>query len=159
MRITHALVALPSCISVGPVRRQRHSNCIKCCLQQNSVLGELKSLGVRPKKSLGQNFLISEAVLSDIVTAASVQAGDHVLEIGPGLGTLTDRLVKTGAKVLAIEKDDLFAKHLERKFAEVRQTYVMGTHNRCHGRIAAGAHALGRHYSGGTGGCGARRCT
>ncbi|CAL5221245.1 g3400 [Coccomyxa viridis] len=126
--MTNASVALPSCTvisCVSPVRQQRRSVCIKCCLQQNSVLEELKSLGVRPKKSLGQNFLVSEAVLSDIVNAASVQAGDHILEIGPGLGTLTDRLVKLGATVLAIEKDDLFAKHLEKKFLEVEQVAVV----------------------------------
>ncbi len=160
--MTNASVALPSCTvisCVGPVRQQRRSVCIKCCLQQNSVLEELKSLGVRPKKSLGQNFLVSEAVLSDIVNAASVQAGDHILEIGPGLGTLTDRLVKLGATVLAIEKDDLFAKHLEKKFLEVWQTYVIGSHSACNGLIAAGTHALGHHCSGGTGGCRARRRT
>ena len=86
------------------------------------MLEELKSLGVRPKRSLGQNFLISDAVLSDIVAAASVQAGDHILEIGPGLGILTERLVRLGANVLAIEKDDLFVKHLQQKFGEVWQT-------------------------------------
>lgn len=84
---------------------------------------------MQPKKSLGQNFLISEAVLSDIVTAASVQTGDHILEIGPGLGTLTERLVKLGATVLAVEKDDLFFKHLKQKFAEVWQTSLMSLHS------------------------------
>ena len=91
-----------------------------CCNQQSLVLEELKSLGVRPKRSLGQNFLISQSVLSDIVRAASVEAGDHILEIGPGLGTLTAKLVDNGALILAIEKDDVLARHMERKFAEVK---------------------------------------
>ena len=91
-----------------------------CCNHQSLVLEELKSLGIRPKRSLGQNFLISQSVLSDIVRAASVEAGDHILEIGPGLGTLTAKLVDNGATILAIEKDDVLARHMERKFAEVK---------------------------------------
>ena len=100
--------------------RQRGSLRLRCCTQHSSVLEELKRLGVRPKKSLGQNFLTSETVLSDIVRAASLRPGDSILEIGPGLGTLTGRLVNDGARVLAIEKDDVFAKHLEQKFALVQ---------------------------------------
>ena len=117
------------------------------------MLEELRLLGVRPKKSLGQNFLISESVLSNIVTAASVQAGDHILEIGPGLGTLTDRLVKVGATVLAIEKDDLFVKHLEVKFAEVWQTYLLTAHNTYTGHCVAESNAHGHYCSGSPGGC------
>ena len=152
MCTSHAGVVLSSRVRttscVGPVRQRQ-----LVCLQQSSVLEELKLLGVRPKKSLGQNFLISEAVLSDIVTAASVQAGDHILEIGPGLGTLTDRLVKVGATVLAIEKDDLFYKHLEQKFAEVWQTYMLLAHNTDTGHRMADSHGAGHCYSGNPGDC------
>jgi 16S rRNA (adenine1518-N6/adenine1519-N6)-dimethyltransferase len=58
------------------------------------------------KKSLGQNFLHDESALRAIVEAGDVQAGDHILEIGPGLGALTKKLLATGARIVAIEKDD-----------------------------------------------------
>ena len=53
---------------------------LPCCSLQTAVLDELRRLGVRPKKSLGQNFLISESVLSDILDVACIEAGDHVVE-------------------------------------------------------------------------------
>ena len=55
---------------------------LPCCSLQTAVLDELRRLGVRPKRSLGQNFLVSEPVLSDILDAACIEAGDHVVEIG-----------------------------------------------------------------------------
>jgi 16S rRNA (adenine1518-N6/adenine1519-N6)-dimethyltransferase len=61
--------------------------------------------GIRPKHSLGQNFLIDQRVLEAIVAAAGLGSGDLVLEIGPGLGTLTQRLAQAAGRVLAIELD------------------------------------------------------
>lgn len=61
---------------------------------------------MRAKKSLGQHFLKSERALINIVLAGELSAGDSVLEIGPGHGALTERLLATGAKVIAVEKDD-----------------------------------------------------
>ena len=55
---------------------------LPCCSLQTAVLDDLRRLGVRPKRSLGQNFLVSESVLSDIVEVACIRAGDHVVEIG-----------------------------------------------------------------------------
>lgn len=60
---------------------------------------------IDPKKSLGQNFLHDEALLAAIVTAASVDTGDAVLEIGAGLGALTRRLAEVAARVVALELD------------------------------------------------------
>ncbi|MDN6042862.1 MAG: 16S rRNA (adenine(1518)-N(6)/adenine(1519)-N(6))-dimethyltransferase RsmA, partial [Lactobacillus sp.] len=60
---------------------------------------------MRAKKALGQNFLIDSTVLSGIVTAADITAGDQVIEIGPGIGSLTEQLLVAGAKVLAYEVD------------------------------------------------------
>ncbi len=57
------------------------------------------------KKSLGQNFLTSEGALRDILSAADVQKDDVVLEIGPGRGVLTKKLLEAGAQVIAVEKD------------------------------------------------------
>ncbi len=70
---------------------------------------ELKAVlgrhGFSFSKSLGQNFLVDEGVLNKIVSAEELGAGDCVLEIGPGAGTLTRRLAQTGAKCVAVEID------------------------------------------------------
>lgn len=77
----------------------------------------LKRFGIRMSKKLGQNFLIDERVVQNIVEAAGIQQGDTVLEIGPGIGTLTQGLAEAGANVTAVEIDrrllDVLAKTLE----------------------------------------------
>jgi len=65
-----------------------------------------------PKKSLGQHWLHDEATLDAIADAAAVQSGDNVLEVGPGLGTLTKRLLTRGAAVTAVEFDPTLAEKL-----------------------------------------------
>ncbi|HZY45916.1 MAG TPA: 16S rRNA (adenine(1518)-N(6)/adenine(1519)-N(6))-dimethyltransferase RsmA [Anaerolineae bacterium] len=65
----------------------------------------LKQFGLRPKKSLGQNFLIDNPALDKIVRAADVTADDVVLEIGPGLGSLTQHLAAIAKRVIAVEID------------------------------------------------------
>ena len=59
----------------------------------------------RPRKRFGQNFLRDQYVLDCIVNAAELQDGDRIMEIGPGAGALTNRLLETGLPVLAIEID------------------------------------------------------
>jgi 16S rRNA (adenine1518-N6/adenine1519-N6)-dimethyltransferase len=71
------------------------------------------SNGMRPKKSLGQNFLRSERALSAIIDAGDVKADDIVLEIGPGEGVLTERLLELSGKVIAVEKDDALFERLQ----------------------------------------------
>ncbi|HEX3032532.1 MAG TPA: 16S rRNA (adenine(1518)-N(6)/adenine(1519)-N(6))-dimethyltransferase RsmA [Bacillota bacterium] len=65
----------------------------------------VKKYGFRFKKSLGQNFLVDEQVLQAIVNAAQLTPGDVVVEIGPGLGTLTRRLAQQAGRVIAVEVD------------------------------------------------------
>lgn len=65
----------------------------------------LKRFGIRMSKKLGQNFLIDEHVVRNIVEAANLTPGDAVLEIGPGIGTLTQGLAEAGGKVTAVEID------------------------------------------------------
>lgn len=74
----------------------------------------LEELGVHPKKGLSQNFLIDGNILRKIVAAAHVSPGDVVMEIGPGPGSLTEELLNSGAKVIAVEKDTVFANALGR---------------------------------------------
>jgi len=66
----------------------------------------LKQYGVSPKKALGQNFLFDEQILSQITTAAEIDQGDIVLEIGPGIGGLTKHLSTVSSKVITVEIDD-----------------------------------------------------
>lgn len=68
-------------------------------------------------KSLGQNFLHDGNQLRRIVAAAELSATDQVLEVGPGLGPLTELLLASGARVLAIEKDARLATFLRERFA------------------------------------------
>jgi 16S rRNA (adenine1518-N6/adenine1519-N6)-dimethyltransferase len=75
--------------------------------------GQLRRLlgteGLRPRKSLSQNFLTDAAVLDAIVDAAELRSGDRVVEVGPGLGVLTRRLLAAGASVLSVEMDPRLA--------------------------------------------------
>jgi len=70
---------------------------------------------LRPRKSLSQNFLTDPVALDAIVEAAELQPGDKVVEIGPGLGVLTRRLLAAGASVLAVEVDPRLAEYLRRE--------------------------------------------
>jgi len=65
----------------------------------------LRQFGLRPSKGLGQNFLVDEMVLEKIVTGAGIDKKDAVLEIGPGLGSLTRHLAQRTGKVVAVELD------------------------------------------------------
>ncbi len=85
-------------------------------------LSELKNLklalklsGLEAKKSFGQNFLVDRDALGQIVTSARLSSIDTVLEIGPGLGVLTDELVKHAGKVVAVEADAELAALLARR--------------------------------------------
>jgi 16S rRNA (adenine1518-N6/adenine1519-N6)-dimethyltransferase len=75
---------------------------------------------IKPKKSLGQYFLHSKKVLSEIIAAANIQKDEIVLEIGPGTGILTQELINAGARVIAVEKDSRARELLEEKFISER---------------------------------------
>ncbi len=68
----------------------------------------LKSYGIRPKKKLGQNFLVSQAALDQILKAADLGDKEQILEIGAGLGALTRELARHDHKIIAIEYDQRF---------------------------------------------------
>jgi 16S rRNA (adenine1518-N6/adenine1519-N6)-dimethyltransferase len=77
----------------------------------------LRQSGFKPRKRLGQHFLIDEAVLERILSTAEVGLGDIVVEIGPGLGTLTEGLARQGAKVIAVEIDAKLVALLRKRLA------------------------------------------
>lgn len=80
----------------------------------SELLQFLESLGIAPRKGLSQNFLIDGNILRKIVETAKVAPGDLVIEVGPGPGSLTEQLLDRGAHVIAVEKDAILAKALER---------------------------------------------
>jgi 16S rRNA (adenine1518-N6/adenine1519-N6)-dimethyltransferase len=71
---------------------------------------------MRAKKSLGQNFLRSKAVVETIIETADLNNNDVVLEIGPGKGILTKRLLEEAGEVIAIEKDNVLFERLKKTF-------------------------------------------
>ena len=76
----------------------------------------MKKYGIRANKSLGQNFLINSEVVENIVNSSEITKEDMVIEIGPGLGTLTKYLLEKAGKVLCIELDTRMIKILEDRF-------------------------------------------
>ena len=70
---------------------------------------------IHPKRSKGQNFLVNEDVYENIVNYAGIKNTDKILEVGPGLGFLTQRLSETAKEVLAVELDNELYKYLEYK--------------------------------------------
>jgi 16S rRNA (adenine1518-N6/adenine1519-N6)-dimethyltransferase len=77
----------------------------------------LRQFGLKPKKRLGQHFLVDEVVLERILSAAELSPGDIVVEVGPGLGTLTEGLAKQGARVIAVELDSKLVAVLKKRLA------------------------------------------
>jgi 16S rRNA (adenine1518-N6/adenine1519-N6)-dimethyltransferase len=74
----------------------------------------LRLAGIKANKGLGQHFLVDRASVEAVMDAAGVEAGDAVLEIGPGLGVLTQALLARGARVTAVETDAVLAGLLRR---------------------------------------------
>ncbi|WP_302226485.1 16S rRNA (adenine(1518)-N(6)/adenine(1519)-N(6))-dimethyltransferase RsmA [Veillonella magna] len=77
-----------------------------------------KRFGIHMSKKLGQNFLIRRSVVDEIVAAAELTAGEPVLEIGPGIGTLTQGLAQSGAAVTAVELDRRLLEVLDTTLAQ-----------------------------------------
>ncbi len=74
---------------------------------------------MRPKKSLGQNFLNNESILTKIVDSGNIEINDIVLEIGPGTGNLTKKILEKKPKLLiVVEKDKDLSLVLKRKYGE-----------------------------------------
>ena len=83
------------------------------------TISEIRALldarGLKPKRKLGQNFLYDKNQLAKLISAAEVNAGDLVLEVGPGTGTLTEALIEAGAETIACEIDNDMADIIEER--------------------------------------------
>lgn len=96
-----------------------------------SVMALVRRYQINPKRSLGQNFLLDEHHLERIVAAADLTPEDVVLEIGPGVGTLTRRLAARAGQVVAVELDDRLIELLRVDFADQPHVHIV------HGDILA----------------------
>jgi 16S rRNA (adenine1518-N6/adenine1519-N6)-dimethyltransferase len=87
----------------------------------------MQSLGIRPNKGYGQNFLFERGLVERMVRAAGVGPETTVVEIGPGLGILTDELLRKAGRVISVELDRALWPHLQRTFGgDSRFTLVEG---------------------------------
>ena len=85
----------------------------------------LKAFGLRMSKKLGQNFLIDASIVQGIVDAAEIEEGDRVLEIGPGIGTMTQYLCEAARAVVAVEIDTNLIPILKDTLAEYNNVDVL----------------------------------
>lgn len=86
-------------------------------MNKQELISILDSLGMRPGRGLGQNFLLDGNLLDCIVRKSGAAAGEKVLEVGPGFGALTEKLLASGVDLTAIEFDRRIAEYLRKKFA------------------------------------------
>lgn len=117
-------------VITGTKCRDPNSLRITCAVQSKgdavrTTLKALKSQNHRPKKWLGQHYMVNEQVNIDMVEAAGIQPGELVLEIGPGTGSLTHALVQAGANVIAVEKDPDMAVLIEERFGHTGQVEII----------------------------------
>ncbi len=80
---------------------------------------QLRAMDARARKSLGQHFLSSPSVAQRIVQLAGVGQGSRVLEVGPGLGALTEHLLAAGVQLTAVERDERLADQLAERWPQI----------------------------------------
>ena len=84
------------------------------------VLNSLKKLNHQPNKKLGQNFLVDENILNFIVNASNISDQDTILEIGPGLGALTEKILLKSNNLVCVEKDKKLYSFLLNRFSKLK---------------------------------------
>lgn len=86
-------------------------------MNAEEIKEKIRGIGFRPKKYLGQSFLVDKWIFEIIIAVAELKPDEHVIEIGAGFGRLTSRLAEQCARVTAIELDDYLYSELQSKFA------------------------------------------
>jgi 16S rRNA (adenine1518-N6/adenine1519-N6)-dimethyltransferase len=86
-------------------------------MNKSEVLNIINQLGIRPNKNLGQNFLIDKNTASKMIIESQIKKNQSILEIGPGLGALTENLVKNPNQIYAYEIDTVLFSFLSQKFS------------------------------------------
>jgi len=85
----------------------------------------MKKYNLMANKKLGQNFLIDENTVEQILNVANIKKEDLIIEIGPGLGTLTNKIIQKAGKVIAIELDDRMISILEERFNKYNNIQII----------------------------------
>lgn len=96
-------------------------------MKLSTIRSTLDELGLHPSKSLGQNFLHDQNLAEAIVSRLELTPQDHLVEIGPGLGALTDFAVERCGSATLIEKDGRLAEFLKNRFADRKNVEVIHT--------------------------------
>lgn len=89
------------------------------------TMSVVKKHGFKFSKSLGQNFLIDDEIVESIIEGANIKPGDKVIEVGPGIGTLTREMAKVASKVMAVEIDRKLLPILDETLADFDNTVVI----------------------------------
>jgi len=90
-----------------------------------------REYGITPSRQRGQNFLINEAIVKEVIQTAELNKDDVVLEIGPGFGILTEKIAVRAKKVLAIEIDKTLVNILKKKFFDFKNAEIIQDDIRC----------------------------
>ena len=93
-------------------------------MKKQVLLETLEKYGITPTKARGQNFLIDENLLNAMVADMDLQAGEKVLEVGPGAGVLTSRMINAGCDVFAVELDNKLHEYLTDTHKEENFTLI-----------------------------------
>jgi 16S rRNA (adenine1518-N6/adenine1519-N6)-dimethyltransferase len=94
-------------------------------MQASDFVGLMRRYNIKPRKSLGQNFLLDSAILAQIVKSAEVTPQTEVLEIGAGLGSLTVALAEATRRVVAVELDDALIPALTEAVGSYHQVQII----------------------------------
>ena len=101
-----------------------YKNGVKCLNLYDETQMLLNQYGLKAKKKFGQNFLINKDIIDEIIEKSEITENDVVIEIGPGLGTLTKELLKTAKKVIAVELDEDMIDVLQKRFMDEKLELV-----------------------------------
>ena len=107
------------------IERARSGDSLENLDSPGSVRRLLESLGIQPRKTWGQNFLVNRAVRTRIIDLLGVSQIDTVVEIGPGLGALTELLVECAGSVVAVEIDPRLAGYLQQRLSGAQNLTVV----------------------------------
>ena len=88
-------------------------------------------MSLKPKKSLGQNFLVDKNIINKIIHTAKIRSSDVILEVGPGTGNLTKFIIaQKPKKIYLIEKDENLAHELEKQYLDIIKLWDIKSKNR-----------------------------
>jgi len=94
-------------------------------LSKSQIKQILQDRNLKPTKKFGQNFLINPKPIQQMISAADIKPSDTILEIGPGLGALTQELIITGAKIITQEKDRNLVAILRKQFKDAKNLEII----------------------------------